>query len=88
MLDEWKIDTSNRIQEYNLNGPECSEKILFQMVHTLKTNFFMIGCVKMIRKCEDFIHSKHNAEIILNFGIDLNLAFEEVCELLEKTNPH
>ncbi len=53
MLDEWKIDTHSKLDELNKVG--LTSKQLFTIVHNLKTNFFMIGCSKGIRECEQFL---------------------------------
>lgn len=57
MLDEWKIDTHSKLDEFNKVG--LTSKQLFTIVHNLKTNFFMIGCSPGIRACEQFLLDKN-----------------------------
>ncbi|NOT37070.1 MAG: hypothetical protein HOP11_06810 [Saprospiraceae bacterium] len=58
MLQEWISDTFNRIEEFKSNVNSENTKIKFNIIHTLKTNYFMIGCQPLIKLCEEFLNSE------------------------------
>ncbi len=70
MLQEWITDTETRIQEFEYSYQSSDPKKRFKMIHTLKTNYFMIGCVSMIKACENYLHSEYSdydSKLILGY---------------------
>ncbi len=55
LIASWMEDTSDRIVELKNMSDDSDEKKLFQLLHTLKSNFQMLGCVQGIQLCEKMI---------------------------------
>lgn len=78
MLEEWLKDTEFRIAEFEKILATEDSKKKFNLIHTLKTNFFMIGCQPMIKLCEDYLNSDMNLIDSNNVLINVTLSMPEL----------
>lgn len=84
ILEEWKLDTNNRIEDLTLHSASEIETQRFRIVHMLKANFFMVGCKEMIKECEDYLNDEittENTEILI---VKMKTAYIEICRILSK----
>ena len=52
MIESWKEDGLKRIAELEINVKSQNQKIIFDNLHALKTNFSMVNCYAGIKSCE------------------------------------
>lgn len=84
MIQEWITDTETRIQEFESTFHLADSQKRFKMIHTLKTNYFMVGCSTMIKECEIYLKSNFSVEDSLFLLVRLKESFRQVKNLVIK----
>lgn len=84
MIQEWITDTETRIQEFESTFHIEDSKKRFKMIHTLKTNYFMVGCSTMIKECENYLNSNFSDEDSLFILVRLKESLQQVKNLVLK----
>ncbi|MCC6817160.1 MAG: hypothetical protein IT267_12165 [Saprospiraceae bacterium] len=82
MLESWLSDTYDRIQKINETSRIATSEQNFKSIHTLKSNYFMIGCVEMIKACEDYLKSNRDSKDTSNIIKLINDSISQIEILL------